>query len=126
MTRRISDPLIDAAAPPEANVEKLLELPVTKKEQTKLVFAMVEGWTQDAPVMDPDHIIVAAVQDGLVFIAEAPLAERFGVLEPCAALMGDETPDDFRQCFSENASEHPAYSAAQKQAQAMYDRLPLR
>jgi len=114
----------------DTGVDKFIEVPLKKSAQAKVAIAMLAGRTQGAILTEPESILVAAAQGGLVFIAEAPLNMKFGLLPACAAEL--HGPDDdvstpaFATCFVKNAPKHPAFAAAVKQAQALYDRFPAK
>ncbi len=108
----------------DSGTETLAEIRLKKRPEAKHLVALLAGRTQDLTVSTPDRLIVTAVQGGLVFIAEVPLKMKFGPIKECP-VEGEEPGSEYQKCFAAHAPEYKAYIAAAKQAQELYDTLPL-
>jgi hypothetical protein len=117
-------------------VVKFASLPITKSAGATFAFAMLAGRTQSEIPDAADEVIVAAIANGKVYVAEGSIAPEVKITA-CSALrasynkkaeqassrsqgdLREQGEDAFERCFTERASREPALVAAIRQAQAL-------
>jgi hypothetical protein len=108
-------------------VVKFASLPIAKPAGATFAFAMLAGRTQSEIPDASDEVIVAAIANGKVYIAEGSIAPKVKVAACLARKKAEPMDEDIRQnseaafarCFSQRAPKEPSFAAATKQAQAL-------
>jgi hypothetical protein len=116
-------------------VVKFNSLPITQPTGATFAFAMLAGRTQSEIPDAADEVIVAAIANGKVYVAEGSIAPEVKVTA-CSALragynkkseqasdkqenLREQGEDAFKRCFAQRAPQQPAFAQAIKQAQAL-------
>lgn len=110
-----------------AAVVKFSPLPITKPADATFAYAMLTGRTQSEIPDAADQVIVAAIANGKVYIAEGSIEPKVKVPACLSGRRSDQSDDDLRQkseeayarCFARRAPQLPAFAAAARQAQAL-------
>lgn len=101
-------------------VVKFAALPVTRPAGAAFAFAMLSARTQSEMPDASGEVIVAAIANGKVYIAEGSIAPKVKV---AACLAGKKAkPEDdeaYARCFSQRAPKEASFAQATKQAQAL-------
>lgn len=97
-------------------VVKFASLPVAKPAGATFAYAMLAGRTQSEMPDSSDEVIVAALANGKVYIAEGSIAPTVKVAA-CLALRRDD--DAYKRCFRQRAPRQPSFAQATAQAQAL-------
>ncbi|MEP6838485.1 MAG: hypothetical protein ABJA75_10550 [Bradyrhizobium sp.] len=110
-----------------AAVVKFSPLPIAKPAGATFAFAMLAGRTQSELPDSADEVIVAAVANGKVYVAEGSIEPNVRIAA-CLANKKAEPLDDKRRqnseeayarCFAQRAPQQPSFALATKQAQAL-------
>ncbi len=97
-------------------VVKFASLPIAKPAGATFAHAMLAGRTQSEIPEASDEVIVAAIANGKVYIAEGSIAPKVKVAA-CLALRKDD--DAYTLCFRQRAPKEPSFAQATAQAQAL-------
>jgi hypothetical protein len=108
-------------------VVKFSPLPITKPAGATFVFAMLAGRTQSELPDSADEVIVAAVANGKVYVAEGSIEPKVRIAACLANKKFEPQDDDRRQksedayarCFAQRAPREASFAQATKQAQAL-------
>ena len=108
-------------------VVKFSPLPITKPAGATFVFAMLAGRTQSELPDSADEVIVAAVANGKVYVAEGSIEPKVRIAACLANKKFEPQDDDRRQksedayarCFAQRAPREASFARATKQAQAL-------
>jgi hypothetical protein len=107
-------------------VVKFSALPITRPAGTTFAFAMLAGRTQSELPDAADEVIVAAIANGKVYVAEGSIEPKVRIAA-CLANKKFEQDDNRRQnseetyarCFAQRAPREASFAQATKQAQAL-------
>ena len=108
-------------------VVKFSPLPITKPAGATFAFAMLAGRTQSEIPDSADEVIVAAVANGKVYVAEGSIEPRVRIAA-CLANKNAKPQDAdrrqrsevaFARCFAQRAPREASFAQATKQAQAL-------
>lgn len=101
-------------------VVKFASLPIAKPAGATFAFAMLAERTQSEIPDASGEVIVAAIANGKVYIAEGSIAPKVTVAA-CVAQKKAKPEDDeaYARCFSQRAPKEPAFKQATAQAQAL-------
>jgi hypothetical protein len=108
-------------------VVKFSPLPITRPAGATFAFAMLAGRTQSEIPDAADEVIVAAIANGKVYVAEGSIEPRVRVAACLAGKKGESMDEDRRQknedayarCFAQRAPQQPSFAQATRQAQAL-------
>ena len=108
-------------------VVKFSPLPIAKPAGTTFAFAMLAGRTQSELPDSADEVIVAAVANGKVYVAEGSIEPKVRIAACLANKKAEPQDDDRRQksediyarCFARRAPREASFAQATKQAQAL-------
>jgi hypothetical protein len=78
-----SDAFYTQAIQSDAAVMRYAELPLAKRANARIAFAMLAARSQDNSPPVPDEIFVTTMQGGRLFVANAPLRGRFVAIRAC-------------------------------------------
>jgi len=95
---------------------KLAVLPIAKPAGATFAIAMLAGRTQSEMPDASDEVIVAAVANGKVYIAEGSIAPKVKVAA-CLALRKDDNA--YARCFGQRAPKEASFAQATMQAEAL-------
>jgi hypothetical protein len=107
-------------------VVKFSALPITRPAGATFAFAMLAGRTQSELPDAADEVIVAAIANGKVYVAEGSIEPKVRIAA-CLANKKFEQDDNRRQnseetyarCFAQRAPREASFAQATKQAQAL-------
>lgn len=101
-------------------VVKFALLPIAKPTGATFAYAMLAGRTQSEMPNASDEVIVAAIANGKVYIAEGSIAPKVTVAA-CVAQKKAKPDDDeaYARCFSQHAPKEASFKQATVQAQAL-------
>jgi hypothetical protein len=101
-------------------VVKFASLPIAKPAGATFAYAMLAGRTQSEIPDASDEVIVAAIADGKVYIAEGSIAPKVKVAA-CVAQKKAKPEDDeaYARCFRQRAPKEASFAQATAQAQAL-------
>lgn len=101
-------------------VVKFAPLPIAKPSGATFAFAMLAGRTQSEMPNAAAEVIVAAIANGKVYIAEGSIAPKVTVAA-CVAQKKAKPDDDeaYARCFSQHAPREASFKQAIAQAQAL-------
>ena len=108
-------------------VVKFSPLPIAKPAGATFAFAMLAGRTQSELPDAADEVIVAAISNGRVYVAEGSIEPRVRIAACLANNKAGPRGDDRRQksenayisCFAQRAPREASFAQATKQAQAL-------
>jgi hypothetical protein len=121
MTKALGDESVYTRAISNGSaVVKFASLPIAKPAGATFALAMLAGRTQSEMPDASGEVIVAAIANGKIYIAEGSIAPKVKVaacLAPRkAAPKGEEA---YARCFSQRAPKEPSFKQATAQAQAL-------
>ncbi len=108
-------------------VVKFSTLPIARPAGAAFAFAMLAGRTQSEIPDAADEVIVAAIANGKVYVAEGSIAPTVKIAA-CIAQKKAEPMDEnvretseaaYARCFAQRAPQQPSFAQATKQAQAL-------
>ena len=101
-------------------VVKFAPLPIAKPAGATFAFAMLAARTQSEIPDASGEVIVAAIANGKVYVAEGSIAPKVTVAA-CVARKKAKPEDDeaYARCFSQRAPKEPSFAQATAQAQAL-------
>jgi len=99
-------------------VVKLSPLPITRSAGATFAFAMLAGRTQSEIPDAAREVIVAAIANGKVYVAEGSINPEVKV-PACNTIRRQKGEDGYKRCFTERAPKEASFAAAIKQAQAL-------
>jgi hypothetical protein len=108
-------------------VVKFSSLPIAKPSGAAFAYAMLAGRTQSEIPDAADEVIVAAIANGKVYVAEGSIAPKVKVAaciaqkkaEPMDENVREKSEAAYARCFSQRAAKELSFAAATKQAQAL-------
>jgi hypothetical protein len=108
-------------------VVKFSSLPIAKPYGATFAYAMLAGRTQSEIPDAADEVIVAAIANGKVYVAEGSIAPKVKVAaciaqkkaEPMDENVREKSEAAYARCFSQRAPKESSFAAATKQAQAL-------
>lgn len=108
-------------------VVKFSSLPITKPSGATYAYAMLAGRTQSEIPDAADEVIVAAIANGKIYVAEGSIAPKVKIAACIAQKKAEPTDENVRQnseaayarCFAERAPREASFAQATKQAQAL-------
>jgi hypothetical protein len=108
-------------------VVKFSSLPIAKPSGATFAYAMLAGRTQSEIPDAADEVIVAAIANGKVYVAEGSIAPKVKIAACVANKKFEPQDDDRRQksedayarCFAQRAPREASFAQATKQAQAL-------
>jgi hypothetical protein len=108
-------------------VVKFSLLPIAKPAGAAFAYAMLAGRTQSEIPDAADEVIVAAIANGKVYVAEGSIAPKVKVaaciarkkVEPMDEKVRENSEAAYARCFSQRAPREASFAAAIKQAQAL-------
>lgn len=101
-------------------VVKFASLPIAKPSGATFAYAMLAGRTQSEIPDASDEVIVAAIANGKVYIAEGSITPKVRVAA-CVAQKKAKPEDDeaYARCFRQHAPKEGSFAQATRQAQAL-------
>jgi hypothetical protein len=108
-------------------VVKFSSLPIAKPAGATFAHAMLAGRTQSEIPDSADEVIVAAIANGKVYVAEGSIAPKVKIAaciaqkkaEPMDENVREKSEAAYARCFSQRAAKELSFAAATKQAQAL-------
>jgi hypothetical protein len=108
-------------------VVKFSPLPIATPTGTTFAFAMLAGRTQSELPGSADEVIVAAIANGKVYVAEGSIEPKVRIAACLAGKKGEPMDEKVRErseaayarCFAQRAPQQPSFAQATKQAQAL-------
>ncbi|MBX9649837.1 MAG: hypothetical protein K2X57_22590 [Xanthobacteraceae bacterium] len=108
-------------------VVKFSPLPIATPTGASFAFAMLAGRTQSELPDSADEVIVAAIANGKVYVAEGSIEPKVKVAacragkkgEPMDEKVREKSEAAYARCFAQRAPQQPAFAQATKQAQAL-------
>jgi hypothetical protein len=96
-------------------------LPIAKPDTVSFAHAFLAARTQDDMPNAADEVIVSALANGKVYIAEGSIAPKVQIAA-CTAIRADHSQrgeDAYKRCFAQRAPQQPSFAEATRQAQAL-------
>jgi hypothetical protein len=108
-------------------VVKFSSLPIAKPAGASFAFAMLAGRTQSEIPDAADEVIVAAIANGKVYVAEGSITPKVKIAaciaqkkaEPIDEKVRENSEAAYARCFAQRAPQQPSFAQATKQAQAL-------
>jgi hypothetical protein len=108
-------------------VVKFSPLPIARPAGATFAFAMLAGRTQSEIPDSADEVIVAAIANGKVYVAEGSIEPKVRIAaciaqkkaEPMDEKVRENSEAAYARCFRQRAPQQPSFAQATKQAQAL-------
>jgi hypothetical protein len=108
-------------------VVKFSSLPIAKPAGATFAYAMLAGRTQSEIPDAADEVIVAAIANGKVYVAEGSIAPKVTIAaciaqkkaEPMDENVREKSEAAYARCFAQRAPQQPSFAQATKQAQSL-------
>ena len=108
-------------------VVKFSPLPIAKPSGATFAYAMLAGRTQSEIPDAADEVIVAAIANGMVYVAEGSIEPKVKIAaciaqkkaEPMDEKVRENSEAAYARCFAQRAPKEPSFATATRQAQAL-------
>lgn len=108
-------------------VVKFSSLPIAKPSGATFAYAMLAGRTQSEIPDAADEVIVAAIANGKVYVAEGAIAPKVKIAaciarrkaEPMGEKVRQNSEAAYARCFAQRAPKEPSFATATRQAEAL-------